>query len=283
MTAPFPPPTPVVTDADVAQAVVRMIHACGMTDLPADIDLSPDFAEVAESALRRGAPILCDARMVASGVTRARLPADNDVLCLLRDPRVPALAAEIGNTRSAAALELWGERLAGAVVAIGNAPTGAAWTAEGIRQRQDEVRAGGLEWEVVESIPVSEEIKTQTGDWRAHVANWAETLRRLADSGIRTVCYNFMPVLDWTRTDLAWRRPNGARCMRFDLVDFAAFDIHILARPGAAQDFPPEVAEAAARLRASPPTAALICGRGSSDNAVAVTTDMFAALPVDYS
>ena len=84
-----------------------------MTDLPADVELSPDFADAAEAALARGAPILCDAKMVANGITRARLPASNEVVCTLDDPRVPALAAEIGTTRSAAAMELWRERLGG--------------------------------------------------------------------------------------------------------------------------------------------------------------------------
>ena len=105
------------------RVVVRMIHACGMTDLPKDVDLSPDFAEAAEAALQRGAPILCDAKMVANGITRARLPAENEVICTLDDPRVPGLAAELGNTRSAAAMELWRERLEGALVVFGNAPT----------------------------------------------------------------------------------------------------------------------------------------------------------------
>jgi len=105
------------------RVVVRMIHACGMTDLPRDVDLSPDFAEVAEAALKRGAPILCDAKMVANGITRARLPASNEVICTLDDLRVPALASKLGNTRSAAAMELWRERLEGALVVFGNAPT----------------------------------------------------------------------------------------------------------------------------------------------------------------
>jgi len=105
------------------RVVVRMIHACGMTDLPKDIDLSPDFAETAETALQRGAPILCDAKMVANGITRTRLPAENEVICTLDDPRVPGLAAQLGNTRSAAAMELWRERLDGALVVFGNAPT----------------------------------------------------------------------------------------------------------------------------------------------------------------
>jgi precorrin-8X/cobalt-precorrin-8 methylmutase len=108
---------------DVAQVAVRMIHACGMVDLVTDIGYSPGVVTAARTALRAGAPILCDALMVASGVTAARLPADNEVVCTLRDPEVPALAQRLGTTRSAAALELWGDRLDGAVVAIGNAPT----------------------------------------------------------------------------------------------------------------------------------------------------------------
>ena len=108
---------------DVAQVAVRMIHACGQVDLVDDLAFSPGVVAAARTALRKGAPILCDAEMVASGVTRARLPAANDVVCTLRDPRVPALAQRLGTTRSAAALELWRDRLDGAVVAIGNAPT----------------------------------------------------------------------------------------------------------------------------------------------------------------
>ncbi len=105
------------------RVVVRMIHACGMTDLPGDVAMSEDFAEAAEAALGAGAPILCDAKMVANGVTRARLPAGNDVVCSLDDPRTAALATELGTTRSAAAMELWRPRLAGSIVVIGNAPT----------------------------------------------------------------------------------------------------------------------------------------------------------------
>jgi precorrin-8X/cobalt-precorrin-8 methylmutase len=108
---------------DVARVAVRMIHACGMVDLVDDIGFSPGVATAARKALLGGAPILCDAEMVASGITRKRLPAGNEVICTLRDPAVPALAAAIRNTRSAAALDLWGDRLDGAVVAIGNAPT----------------------------------------------------------------------------------------------------------------------------------------------------------------
>ncbi|SHF81607.1 precorrin-8X methylmutase [Streptoalloteichus hindustanus] len=109
--------------ADLAHVAVRMVHACGMVDLVADLAWSPGVVADARAALRAGAPILCDAAMVASGVTRRRLPADNPVVCTLSDPRVPGLAAELGTTRSAAALELWRDQLDGAVVAIGNAPT----------------------------------------------------------------------------------------------------------------------------------------------------------------
>lgn len=106
--------------ADVA---VRMIHACGRVDAAASIDFSPHLVPAARDALTGGAPIFCDAQMVVHGVTRARLPANNEVICTLRDERVPALAKELGTTRSAAALELWRDRLEGSLVAIGNAPT----------------------------------------------------------------------------------------------------------------------------------------------------------------
>ena len=103
--------------------VVRMIHAAGLVGLESDVRFSPGMAVAARAALELGAPILCDARMVSEGITRARLPADNPVICTLHDPSVPARAKAMGNTRSAAALELWRPHLAGAVVAIGNAPT----------------------------------------------------------------------------------------------------------------------------------------------------------------
>lgn len=142
------------------------------------------------------------------------------------------------------------------VSALHHIPPGALWTAQEIAARQaliGRMRDGtpsGLAWEVVESLPVSEAIKKQKGDWRDHVAAWKASLHNLAEAGLQVICYNFMPVIDWTRTDLKWRLPSGATCMRFDVTDFAAFDIHILARPGAAADFPPEVAEAAARRHA---------------------------------
>lgn len=141
----------------------------------------------------------------------------------------------------------------GIVSALHHVPYGVAWSPHEIIKRQDEVRrlpdgaATGLEWEVVESLPVSEAIKTQTGDWRTHIDNYKISMENLASAGIAVICYNFMPVLDWTRTALAWRVAHGGTTMRFDLHDFAAFDIHILERRDAAQDYAPEVVEDAAR------------------------------------
>ncbi|WP_414941114.1 precorrin-8X methylmutase [Amycolatopsis sp. cmx-11-51] len=108
---------------DVAVLAVRMIHACGMVDLVDDLRYSLDVVESGRAALEAGAPIFCDANMIASGVTRKRLPSANEVLCTLSDPKVPGLAERMGTTRSAAALELWRDKLPGSVVAIGNAPT----------------------------------------------------------------------------------------------------------------------------------------------------------------
>jgi precorrin-8X/cobalt-precorrin-8 methylmutase len=117
-------------EADVA---VRMIHACGVVEAARFFDFSPGFVEAARSALLAGAPVFCDAEMVSRGVTRARLPKDNDVVCTLRDPRTPQIAVEIGNTRSAAALRLWLDRLEGSLVAIGNAPTALFYLLELLR------------------------------------------------------------------------------------------------------------------------------------------------------
>lgn len=117
-------------EADLA---VRMVHACGSVEAARQFVFSSDFVSAARDALRKGAPIFCDAEMVAHGVTRARLPAGNEVICTLRDPRTAEIAAEIANTRSAAALKLWGERMAGSVVAIGNAPTALFYLLEMLR------------------------------------------------------------------------------------------------------------------------------------------------------
>jgi precorrin-8X/cobalt-precorrin-8 methylmutase len=108
---------------DLARVVVRMIHACGMTDLPQDVQVSPDAASAGVNALLAGAPLLCDTTMVANGITRSRLPRDNEVICTLSDARTTELGAKLHTTRSAAAVELWRDRLAGSVVVIGNAPT----------------------------------------------------------------------------------------------------------------------------------------------------------------
>lgn len=109
--------------AALERAAVRMIHACGMTDLVSDMAWSPDFAAEAEAALAGGAPVLCDSSMVAAGITRSRLAAGNEVVCTLRDPRVAGLAERLGTTRTAAAVDLWRDLLDGALVAVGNAPT----------------------------------------------------------------------------------------------------------------------------------------------------------------
>ncbi|HMO06314.1 MAG TPA: mannonate dehydratase [Paracoccaceae bacterium] len=145
----------------------------------------------------------------------------------------------------------------GVVSALHHVPTGAVWSDAEIARRRTEIgmmkdgTPSGLAWEVVESLPVSEDIKKQKGDWREHVANWIASMENLHRAGIAVICYNFMPILDWTRTDLAWRRPSGATCMRFDLTDFAAFDIHILQRRDAAPDYPAALAEAAAERHAA--------------------------------
>jgi len=145
----------------------------------------------------------------------------------------------------------------GVVTALHHVTTGNVWSPEEIARRQRELavmkdgQPSGLRWEVVESLPVSEDIKKQKGAWREHIANYKISLKNLADAGIEVICYNFMPVLDWTRTSLAWRVPTGATCMRFDYADFAAFDIHILARRNAAADYPQEIVETARERHAA--------------------------------
>ncbi len=143
----------------------------------------------------------------------------------------------------------------GVVTALHHVPTGQVWQPDQIAERQAQLAVmrdgapSGLAWEVVESLPVSEDIKRQTGDWRAHIEAWKTSMRNLHAAGLRVICYNFMPILDWTRTDLAYRLPNGATCMRYDAIDFAAFDLFILQRRGAADDYAPQVTETArARL-----------------------------------
>ena len=131
----------------------------------------------------------------------------------------------------------------GVVSALHHIPSGAVWSPDEIAKRQAEIATmkdgapSGLKWDVVESLPVSEAIKKQEGPWRDHIEAYKQSLRHLAAAGIDIVCYNFMPVLDWTRTHLNWRLPNGATCMRFDLTDFVAFDRYILERPGASDGY----------------------------------------------
>jgi mannonate dehydratase len=144
----------------------------------------------------------------------------------------------------------------GVVSALHHVPNGTVWSPEEIAKRHKEIGTrkdgtpSGLTWDVVESLPVSEDIKKQKGPWREHIANYKTSLANLAQSGIEIVCYNFMPVLDWTRTDLRWGLPNGGSCMRFDIVDFAVFDIHVLQRKGAENDFAADVVSEA-KIRAA--------------------------------
>jgi mannonate dehydratase len=145
----------------------------------------------------------------------------------------------------------------GVVTALHHVPNGVVWSAEEIGKRQQQIRQrrdgtpSGIAWDVIESLPVSEDIKKQKGAWREHIANYQQSLRHVAAAGLRTVCYNFMPVLDWTRTDLRYQVAHGGTCMRFDINDFAVFEIHILKRNGAAESFAPEVVAEAARRFAS--------------------------------
>lgn len=145
----------------------------------------------------------------------------------------------------------------GIVTSLYHVQPGAIWGLDQIRQRQDETSLKadgtptGLYWDVIESLPVSEAIKTQTGEWRAHIDNWITSLENIAEAGLQTVCYNFMPILDWTRTNHRLPLANGGTAMEFDLTEFAAFDIHILARAGAAEDYPADIVADAEKLAAA--------------------------------